>query len=85
MNDIIENLKKNGLRIIIFVDPITQKQSITFTFFVISGLLKILAAFSKYKYLTGLNVEEINNFFLVAGGMYIGRKLTGTVENKKEE
>ena len=37
MNDIIENLKKNGLRIIIFVDPITQKQSITFTFFVKIG------------------------------------------------
>lgn len=77
MLKIIKELQEKGLPLIILRDSVTGKPSITYSFFVISGLLVILGLIGKFaKVSGGIDMDNALNFFYGCGAMYIGRKIT---------
>lgn len=77
VKELIKKLQSKGLPIIILRDSLTGKPSITFSFFVISGLLVILGLIGKFaKVSGGIDMDNALNFFYGCGAMYIGRKFT---------
>lgn len=77
IKELIKRLQAKGLPIIILRDNLTGKPSITFSFFVISGLLVILGLIGKFaKVSGGIDMDNALNFFYGCGAMYIGRKIT---------
>lgn len=87
IKQIIKDLQDKGLPIIMLQDVITKKPSITFTFFVLSGIMCLLAAVD-VKILSELNFDEALKFFDACSMVYVGRsavKALTKTEEKKEE
>lgn len=83
---IIKELQEKGFPIIILRDNLTGKPSITYSFFVISGILVILGLLGKFaKVSGGIDIENALSFFYGCGAMYIGRKLTVKNDNSPKD
>ena len=86
IKQLINKLQDEGFPIILLQDIVTKKPSITFSFFVISGLLVILGLIGKFAKLSGgIDMDNALNFFYGSGAMYIGRKITTTTTKSKNE
>lgn len=87
---IIKQLQDSGLPIIVLRDCISKLPSITYTFFVISGIIVVLGLIKKADALTGgVDISNALSFFGISGATYLGRKVInkndkGTVEIPKE-
>jgi energy-converting hydrogenase Eha subunit C len=79
-------LAAKGVPILVLQDPLTKLPSITFTFFVLSGLICLLATLDFVKIFAGINFEEIKQFFDMCSYVYVGRSavkaMLGTNETK---
>lgn len=83
---LIKELQESGLPIIILRDNVTGKPSITYSFFVISGLLVILGLIGKFaKVSGGIDMDNALNFFYGCGAMYVGRKMTDKNKDSTKE
>ncbi len=82
LKKLLKDLQEKGLPIVVLRDNLTGKPSITYSFFVISGILVILGLIGKFaKVSGGIDMDNALNFFYGCGAMYIGRKIT----NKSSE
>lgn len=80
----IKQLQNKGLPIIVLRDIVTKKPSITFTFFVVSGLLVVAGLIGKFAEISGgIDMDNALSFFYGSGAMYIGRKFTSTNFKRK--
>jgi hypothetical protein len=83
---IIKELQDKGLPLIILRDSVTGKPSITYSFFVISGVLVILGLVGKFaKVSGGIDMENALSFFYGCGAMYVGRKMTSKNNDSTKE
>jgi len=86
IKEIIKNLQDKGVPVILLQDIITKQPSITFSFFVISGVLVIAGLIGKFAKLSGgIDMENALSFFYGAGAMYLGRKITNANSKNKNE
>ncbi len=69
----IKDLQDKGVPVFVLQDPITKLPSITFSFFVVSGLVCLAAAFDNIKAFAGINYSEIKEFFDMCMWAYLGR------------
>jgi hypothetical protein len=82
LKKLLKDLQEKGLPIVVLRDNLTGKPSITYSFFVISGILVMLGLIGKFaKVSGGIDMDNALNFFYGCGAMYIGRKIT----NKSSE
>lgn len=75
IKEFFKKLNNSGVPIFVFQDPITKLPSITFTFFVISGIICLLATLDSIKAFAGINFGEIKDFFDMNCYVYTGRSL----------
>ena len=74
---------KQGVPVITFRDPVTQKPSASFTLLVVSSGLVIFGLINKVaKLVDGVDINNALQFFYACAGLYFSRKLTS---DKKEE
>lgn len=91
VKEVLRKLQDKGIPICVFQDPITKLPSITFSFFLVSGLVCLLAAFDNVKAFAGINYDEIKDFFDMCMWAYLGRSAIKAslgvpgVSNNKEE
>jgi hypothetical protein len=86
LGKIIKELQEKGLPLIILRDNVTGKPSITYSFFVISGVLVILGLIGKFaKVSGGIDMENALSFFYGCGAMYVGRKMTNKNNDSTKE
>lgn len=98
MNKALEKLKELGVKlrdsgfpVILLQDPLTKKPSITFTLFLASGLMALLALIGKaVTALGGIDFTSAKELLLVTGGIYLGRQFQklgseATAETEKKE
>ena len=83
---IIKELQEKGLPLIILRDNVTGKPSITYSFFVVSGVLVILGLIGKFaKVSGGIDMDNALSFFYGCGAMYVGRKMTNKNNDSTKE
>jgi len=85
IKQIIKDLQDKGLPIVILQDIVTKKPSITFTFFVLSGIMCLLAAIDSSKTLSGLNFDEALKFFDACSMVYVGRSAVKALTKTEEK
>jgi hypothetical protein len=86
LRKIIKELQEKGLPLIILRDNVTGKPSITYSFFVISGVLVILGLIGKFaKVSGGIDMDNALSFFYGCGALYVGRKMTGKNNDSTKE
>lgn len=89
VKEILKKLQDKGIPICVFQDPITKLPSITFSFFLVSGVVCLLASFDNVKVLSGINYDEVKDFFDMCMWAYLGRSAIkaslGTPGAKEEE
>jgi hypothetical protein len=73
IKEILKSLQDKGIPIAVFQDPITKLPSITFSFFLVSGVVCLLASFDNVKALAGINYNEVKDFFDMTMFAYLGR------------
>jgi hypothetical protein len=85
LKKLLKELQDKGLPIVILRDSVTGKPSITYSFFVISGILVVLGLIGKFaKVSGGIDMSNALNFFYGCGALYLGRKMTNKNEPPKE-
>lgn len=80
LKELLAKLKAKGLDLtfLMIQDVKTKDPSITFTLFMINGVLALLSLFDKIKAAEtlGLNFQNTKDLLIVTGAMYFGRKFT---------
>lgn len=96
LKELLAKLKENGLDLsplfnfLVLKDFNTGQKSITYTMFLVSGLLSVVSLFDKVKAVSelGLNFQSCKELLIVTSMTYLGRKFisTGgtTVESKEK-
>lgn len=80
---LLKELQKKGVPIVIIRDGVTGLPSITYTFFVLSGLLVILGLIGKFAKLSGgIDMDNALAFFYACSATYVGRKFTSPSSEK---
>lgn len=86
LRKLIKELQEKGLPIIILRDNATGKPSITYSFFVLSGVLVTLGLIGKFaKVSGGIDMDNALSFFYGCGAMYVGRKMTNKNNDSTKE
>lgn len=88
VKELVTKLNENGIPLPILQDLVTKKPSITYTFFVISGITCLLASFDGVKALAKINFNEVKEFFDMCSYIYVGRsaiKLMGADNASEKE
>ena len=89
LKELIAKLKEKGLDLTFLMvqDVKTKEPSVTFTLFLINGVLALLSLFDKIKASEslGLNFQNTKDLLMVTGAMYLGRKfMSGDKSISKE-
>ncbi len=82
---IITDLQDKGLPIVMLQDVLTKQPSITFTFFVLSGIMCLLSVVDSSKVLAGLNFDEALKFFDACSIVYVGRSAVKALTKTEEK
>jgi hypothetical protein len=86
LKSLIKELQDKGIPIIVLRDLVTNSPSITYTFFVLSGILVILGLIGKFARVAGgIDMDNALAFFYACSATYVGRKFTApspTLEKK---
>jgi hypothetical protein len=86
LKSIIKQLQDKGLPIIILRDNLTGKPSITYSFFVLSGLMVVLGLIGKFAKLSGgIDMDNALLFYYASSATYLGRKITNTNKDSTTE
>lgn len=73
----ITQLNNNGIPLPVLQDCKTKQPSITYTFFVVSGLIVVLGLIGKASKLLDIDLQQLMQsiyWFMSCGGLYMGRK-----------
>jgi hypothetical protein len=73
----IKQLQDAGIPVVMFRDPSTKQQSLTFSLVIISALLVIFGLIGKFAELAGgFDIENSLSFFYGCSALYFGRKIS---------
>lgn len=87
VKELISALNEKGIPLPVLQDLVTKKPSITYTFFVVSGVVCLLSSFDGVKTLAKINFNEIKEFFDMCAYIYVGRsaiKMMGSSDNAQQ-
>lgn len=69
----IKEWQAHGVPVLLFRDPVTNEESITFSFFLVSGVLCIAASFHPVCKCLNIDFAQIKEFFDMSMWAYLGR------------
>lgn len=87
LKQFVKHLQESGIPVVLFQDPITKTQSLTFSLVIISATLVIFGLIGKFAKLAGgFDIENSLSFFYGCSALYFGRKITSgkTTIDKQE-
>lgn len=75
--EILKRIQDSGIPVVLFQDPMTKTQSLSFSLVVISAALVIFGLIGKFTKLAGgFDIENSLSFFYGCSALYFGRKIT---------
>lgn len=81
---LMKELQDNGLPLILLQDLVTKKPSVTYTFFVVSGVMCLLSLVESVRFLAGFNFNEALEFFQASSMVYFGRSAVKAFSGDKK-
>jgi|SRR3972149_7482544 len=84
----IKEFQEKGFPIVVLQDPVTKNPSITYTFFIVAGIICLLSTFDSIKLFNKLNFTKTKEFFDMCMWAYLGRsaiKGISTILGNKEQ
>lgn len=77
IKELLKQLQEAGIPIVLFRDPATKTQSLTFSLVIVSAALVIFGLIGKFAKLAGgFDIENSLSFFYGCSALYFGRKIT---------
>lgn len=72
----LKQIQDSGIPVVLFQDPMTKTQSLSFSLVIISAALVIFGLIGKFAKLAGgFDIENSLSFFYGCSALYFGRKI----------